>query len=119
MTAIPNTIAGTALSAATSGVDATGARLKGAAQQFEAIFVRQMLSSARQAGFGDELFGSGAVDTFREMQDSKIADMVAQTGTLGLAKQIEAQMSRLIGTAADAATGAVTGATSALTDKKG
>lgn len=97
MTAITNTLANSALSAATSGLDATKAKLSGAAKEFEAIFVRQMLSSARQAGFGDELFGSGAVDTFREMQDSKIADMVAQTGTLGLAKQIEAHMARLLG----------------------
>jgi len=110
MTTISNNLAGAALSAAASGVsgavtgavDATRAKLKGAAQEFEAIFVRQMLSSARQAGFGDELFGSGAVDTFREMQDSKIADLVAQSGTLGLAKQIETHMARLLGTDAAA-----------------
>jgi len=110
MTTISNNLAGAALSAAASGVtgavDATRAKLKGAAQEFEAIFVRQMLASARQAGFGDQLMGSGAVDTFREMQDSKIADLVAQSGTLGLAKQIEAHMARLLG---PAATGAATG----------
>lgn len=101
MTTISNNLAGAALSTAVSGVsgavDATRAKLHGAAKEFEAIFVRQMLSSARQAGFGDQLFGSGAVDTFREMQDGKIADLVAQNGTLGLAKQIEAHMARLLG----------------------
>lgn len=110
MTTISNNLAGMAMSSVQAGVDATKAKLSGAAKEFEAIFVRQMLSSARQASFGDELFGSGAVDTFREMQDSKLADVMAETGTLGLAKQIEAHMARLIGTAADA--------TTATTDKK-
>ncbi len=104
MTTISNNLAGAALSAATSGIDATKAKLAGAAKEFEAIFVRQMLSAARKTDFGNELFGSGAIDTFRDMQDSQLADQMAGTGTLGLAKQIEAHMARLIGTAADPAT---------------
>jgi flagellar protein FlgJ len=116
MTSISNNLAGAALSAATSGLDATKAKLSGAAKEFEAIFVRQMLSSARQAGFGDELFGSSAVDTFRDMQDSKLADVMADTGTLGLAKQIEAHMARLMGPMTSGDAGA-TGAAAAQ-DKK-
>ena len=69
-------------------------RLASAAKAFEAIFVRQMLSAARQAGFGDSLIGGQGLDTFRSMQDSQFADMTAQTGTLGLAKQIEVQLAR-------------------------
>lgn len=56
--------------------------------------MRQMLSAARQAGFGDSLIGSEGLDTFRSMQDSHFADLTAQTGALGLAKQIEAQLAR-------------------------
>jgi flagellar protein FlgJ len=96
MTTISTKLAGMALSDATSGVQANRAKLAGAAKEFEAIFVRQMLAAARQANFGDELFGSGAIDTFREMQDSQLADLAAKTGTLGLAKQIEAHLARLI-----------------------
>lgn len=70
------------------------ARLAKAAQQFEAIFVRQMLSAARQAGMGDELLGGQAVDTFRTMQDEHFADLAAQRGAFGLASQIEAQLAR-------------------------
>lgn len=105
MTTITSNLAGAALSSVQSGVDATRAKLSGAAKEFEAIFIRQMLASARKAGFGDELFGSGALDTFREMQDSQLADAMAGTGTLGLAKQIEAHMARLIDTGADSGTG--------------
>ena len=97
MTTISNNLAGAALSSATGAVDATRAKLGGAAKEFEAIFVRQMLSSARKASFGDELFGSSAVDTFRDMQDSQYADLTAKTGTLGLAKQIEAHLAKFIG----------------------
>jgi flagellar protein FlgJ len=101
MTTISNNLAGAALSSATSGaggaVDATRAKLGGAAKEFEAIFVRQMLSAARKASFGDELFGSSATDTFRDMQDSQYADLTAKSGTLGLAKQIEAHLAKFIG----------------------
>ena len=68
------------------------AQLKQAATAFEAIFVRQMLSSARDAGFGDDLFGSQADDTFRQMRDENFADIAAQKGALGLAAQIEKQL---------------------------
>lgn len=69
-------------------------RLASAAKAFEAIFVRQMLGAARQAGFGDSLIGGQGLDTFRSMQDSHFADLTAQTGALGLARQIEAQLAR-------------------------
>ncbi|MBT2133202.1 rod-binding protein [Croceibacterium sp. LX-88] len=74
------------------------ARLKEVAQQFEAIFVRQMLSAARSAGFGgDELFGSAGEETFQEMRDSQFADIASQTGTLGFAASIEKQLAQHLG----------------------
>jgi flagellar protein FlgJ len=39
------------------------------AQQFEAIFVRQMLAEARKSNMGDTLFSNQGTDTFREMQE--------------------------------------------------
>lgn len=72
-------------------------KLSAAAKQFEAVFVRQMLSAARKADFGgDDLFGGQALDTFREMQDNNFADITAQTGALGFAAKIEAQVARLL-----------------------
>lgn len=70
------------------------ARLHQAAQAFEAIFVRQMLSSARQSDFGDTLWGDDkGKDTFTAMRDERFADLTAQSGALGLAKQVETQLS--------------------------
>ncbi|GAM03397.1 rod-binding protein [Novosphingobium sp. MBES04] len=66
-----------------------------AAKQFEAIFVRQMLAEARKTHFDkDGIFSSSALDTFRQMQDERFAEIAAQTGTLGLASVIEAQLAR-------------------------
>ena len=68
------------------------AKLATAARQFEAIFIRQMLSAARQTDFGGGLFNSEALGTFRQMQDERFAEIASQTGAFGIAKQIEAQL---------------------------
>ena len=74
------------------------ARLAEAAKQFEAIFLRQMLAAARGADFGgDELFGGQGEETFREMRDARFAEVAADTGTLGMAAAIEAQLARFLG----------------------
>ena len=62
------------------------AELVKAAQAFEAVFIRQMIGSMRQAGFGDELFGSSATEQFREMQDARMADAMAEKGAFGIAE---------------------------------
>jgi flagellar protein FlgJ len=78
-------------------------QLSAAAKQFEAVFVRQMLAAARKADFGGEdLFGGQALQTFREMQDNHFADVTAETGTLGFAARIEAQLARFLPPAAGA-----------------
>lgn len=72
-------------------------KLHATAKQFEAIFVRQMLAAARKTDFGGEdVFGSQAIDTFRQLQDEHFADLTAGSGTLGLATIIEAQMARYL-----------------------
>lgn len=68
-------------------------RLTEAAQQFEAIFLRQMLAAARSTDFGgDELFGGEGDETFREMRDAQFAQIASESGTLGLGARIEAQL---------------------------
>lgn len=81
-------------------------QLSAAAKQFEAIFVRQMLAASRKADFGgDKLFGGQALDTFRQMQDDQFANVTAETGTLGFAAQIEAQIARFLPSQAQAKPG--------------
>ncbi|MBW8754492.1 MAG: rod-binding protein [Sphingomonadales bacterium] len=71
-------------------------KLAGVAKQFEAIFLRQMLASARKTNFGGEdgIFSSEGMDTFRQMQDDRFADIASETGTFGLGKMIETHLAR-------------------------
>lgn len=84
------------VSATTPGVPPKPEReqLAGAAKAFEAIFVRQILAAARKTDFGDDLFGGQSLDTFRQMQDDRFADIASESGAFGIAKLIEAQLSR-------------------------
>ena len=73
-------------------------RLTEAAQQFEAIFLRQILAAARSTDFGgDDLFGGAGDETFREMRDARFAEIAAGTGAMGMAASIEAQLARFLG----------------------
>ncbi len=60
------------------------------AQQFEAIFLRQMIASMRSPSLGDDLFGSDASNQFRDMSDARLADSMA--GTFGIAQLLEKQL---------------------------
>ena len=76
-------------------------KLHTVAKQFEAVFLREMLGAARKTGFGGDggagdLSGDQAMDTFRQLQDEHFADATAETGTIGLAKMLEAQMARFV-----------------------
>ncbi|MCJ2186841.1 rod-binding protein [Novosphingobium beihaiensis] len=93
MSTIQSPLAG--MTAAATATDRE--KLKSVAKQFESLFMRQMLSAARKADFGgDKLFSSQALDTFNQMQDEHFADVTAQSGTLGFATIIEAQMARFL-----------------------
>lgn len=86
--------ASTAIGGTTAVSATTRADIKKAAQQFEAILTRQMLAAARKTDLSDGMLGGQGVDTFREMQDARFADITAKKGTLGFAKMIEAQLLR-------------------------
>jgi flagellar protein FlgJ len=86
--------------AAAAPQTAERAQLRKAAQGFEAIFVRQMLSAARAATLGgsDALFGGQAQETFAAMRDERFAEIASNTGAFGLAKQLETQLARMLPT---------------------
>mgnify|MGYP003146471621 CR=1 FL=1 len=70
--------------------------LREAAQQFEAILLRQMLSSSRATDFGGNDLFEGSDETFTEMRDERFADIAAQSGQLGFAAAIERQLARFL-----------------------
>lgn len=68
--------------------------LKKVAQQFEAIFLRQMIGSMRQAKLADDSLDSSATDNFRELADARTADSIAAQERLGIAQMIERQLGK-------------------------
>ncbi len=92
-----NTAASSATGTVRTGQASDGEQLHQLAQQFEAIFLRQMLSAANKADFGgDDLFGSQGEETFTEMRDAHFADVAASTGMVGFARSIEEQLAHYI-----------------------
>ena len=63
-------------------------RLREAAQAFEAVFLRQMIGSMRQAKLGEDLLGSDAGDQFRDMADARLADTMAERESFGIAEML-------------------------------
>ena len=81
----------------TPGADTSTQRrqeLRQAAQAFEAVFIRQLLGSMRNAKLADDMFSSQATDQFRDMADSRLADSMSQRGTFGIADLLVAQFER-------------------------
>lgn len=65
---------------------ATSTNLKQAGEKFEAVFTGMMLTSMRKAKLADPLFDSKALDTFRDMQDTKVAEAMAKAQPMGIGK---------------------------------
>jgi peptidoglycan hydrolase FlgJ len=65
---------------------ASRANLDAAGKKFESVFTGMMLKSMRQAKLADGLFDSKAEDTFTEMQDTKLANAMAEHTPLGIGK---------------------------------
>lgn len=68
--------------------------VKGAAQQFEALFVQMMVKSMREAVPESGLFKSQALNTYQSMLDQQWSQVVADRG-VGLADALIDQLERL------------------------
>ena len=78
------------------GPAATDRDLLQAAQGFEAIFLQQMLQTARAATLGEGLFEGTGSDTTHAMFDRAVAESGAGRAGLGLAETIARQLSPLL-----------------------
>ncbi len=70
--------------------------LRASAEAFEAVFLRQMVGSMRSASLAEDIFGNQATDQFRDMQDARMADAMADSSDFGIAelllKQFEGKL---------------------------
>lgn len=67
---------------------ATKDNLDKAGQQFESMFIHQMLKSARAAKLGESLFDSEALNQFQDMQDAKLSETMAVHTPMGIGKAL-------------------------------
>ena len=67
--------------------------LRAAAEQFEALFIQQLLKQARSAKLADDILGSEAGDTYTEMLDQERAKQLSAKINLGIAEALVLQFS--------------------------
>ncbi len=87
----------------TSTTPATGAgssqkaALTKVAQQFEAVFLRQMMGAMRSASLAEGIGDSSATQQFRDMADARTADAMAAKGAMGIAELLLKQFGDRVG----------------------
>ena len=69
------------------------ADLQSAAEQFEALFIHQLLKQARSAKLAEDILGSEATDTYTEMLDQERAKQLSAQMDLGIAEALVKQFS--------------------------
>ncbi len=62
--------------------------LKVVADQFESIFVFQLLKQARQSKLAEGIFSSEAQDTFNNMLDMEYSEILSKKNNLGIAEAL-------------------------------
>ena len=65
--------------------------LRRAAQEFEAIFLAQVLGTMTQ-GLGEDLLGDGQGDVFRDMLNEEVAKLISKSGGIGVADAVLCEM---------------------------
>ena len=68
--------------------------LRAAAQQFESMFLQEMMRTMRQATIKGDLLESHALETFEGMFDKEVAMQMAKRGGMGLADMLVQQMKK-------------------------
>jgi len=74
--------------------DPENAELRAVAEQFEAMFVYEMMKSSRAAKLFDDPLNTSASEPFLEMMDKEISQKVSDRSSLGIAEAIMSQFNR-------------------------
>lgn len=80
----------------TASANDDAAKLRQAAEGFEALFLNTMLKTARQTKLGEDILGGKGVESMQAMLDTELAQMSAARSRLGIADAIERQFSGFV-----------------------
>ena len=81
------------MAASLTQIDNRPTDLRSVAEQFEAMFIQQLLKQARSAKLADDILGSEATDTYTEMLDQERAKQLSTKINLGIAEALVLQFS--------------------------
>ena len=68
--------------------------LRHVAEQFEAIFINQILKQSREIKLSEDLLGSSATKTYEQLLDRETSENVANRVNVGIADALVRQFSR-------------------------
>ena len=89
------------MAASLAQIDNRPADLQAVAEQFEALFIHQLLKQARSAKLADDILGSEAGDTYTEMLDQERAKQLSAQMNLGIAEALVLQFSARVKSSSD------------------
>ena len=89
------------MAASLAQIDNRPADLQAAAEQFEALFIHQLLKQARSAKLAEDILGSEAGDTYTEMLDQERAKQLSAQMNLGIAEALVLQFSAQVKSSSD------------------
>ena len=84
------------MAASLAQIDNRPTDLRAAAEQFEALFIHQLLKQARSAKLADDILGSEATDTYTEMLDQERAKQLSAQMNLGIADALVSQFNNRV-----------------------
>ena len=68
--------------------------LRDVAEQFEAIFINQILKQSRETKLADHLLGSSATTTYEQLLDTEMSKNIASHVNIGIADALVRQFKR-------------------------
>ena len=68
--------------------------LREVAEQFEAIFINQILKQSRETKLAEDLLGSSATTTYKQLLDRETSENIAKHVNVGIADALVRQFSR-------------------------
>ena len=70
------------------------ASLEEVAQQFEAIFVNELMKASRAAKLSDDILSNSGTQPFLEMMDQEFSQTISKRNSLGIAEALVQQFER-------------------------
>jgi len=70
------------------------ASLEEVAQQFEAIFVNELMKTSRAAKLSDDILSNSGTQPFLEMMDQEFSQTISKRSSLGIAEALVQQFER-------------------------